>query len=74
VEDTNQKVDQEDEPSPTEKKAYISSDSRRCLPALGEAESHLCSPPVWTLEVVRMSDRFSGQYPRQYPGYGDHGA
>ena len=70
VEDTDQKVDYEDKPSRAEKKPYISSDSRRCGPPGGVPESHLCSPPVWTLKVVRMSDRFCGQY----PGYGDHGA
>ena len=54
VEDADQNVDHEDEPNRAEKKAYISSDSPRCGPAPGEAESHLCSPPVWALEVVRM--------------------
>ena len=61
VEDADQKVDREDKPNLTEKKPYISSDSPICGPARGGA--HLCSPPVWALEVVRMSDRFCGQYP-----------
>ena len=45
VEDTDQKVDQEDKPSRAEKKPYISNDSRRCGPAGGVPESHLCPPP-----------------------------
>ena len=69
VEDTDQKVDREDNPNRAEKNPYPSSDSLRCGPAPGVGERHLCSPPVWTLKVVRMSDRFCGQY----PGYGDHG-
>lgn len=51
VEDADQKVDHEDEPNPAEKKSYISSDSPICG---GGAGSHLSSPPVWALEVVRM--------------------
>lgn len=57
-EDADQYVDRDEEPNLVEKDRYISGDSPRCVAAPGEAESHLCSPPVWTLKVVRMSDRF----------------
>ena len=45
VEDTDQNVDQEEQPSCAEK---------------GVQKFHLSSPPAWTLQLVRMSDRFAG--------------
>jgi hypothetical protein len=63
VEDTDQKVDQDDKPILAENKGYISTDSPICGPALDEGKRHLCSPPVWALEVVRMSDRFAVSNP-----------
>ena len=53
-EDTDQKVDHEDEPNRAEKKAYISSNSLICGPPPGVTDRHLSSPPVRALEVVRM--------------------
>ena len=52
VEDTNQNVDRDEKPILAEKDHYISCNS----PIYG----HLSSPPVWTLKVVRMSDRLAG--------------
>jgi hypothetical protein len=45
VEDTDQNVDRDEQSSCAEK---------------GLQKFHLNSPPVWTLEVVRMSDRLAG--------------
>jgi hypothetical protein len=43
--DTDQDVDHDKQPNSAEK---------------GAQKFHLSSPPVWTLELVRMSDRFAG--------------
>jgi hypothetical protein len=45
VEDTDQNVDGDEQPSCAKK---------------GVQEFHLSSPPAWTLELLQMSDRFAG--------------
>ena len=69
VEDADQDVDRDENPEPAEKDQYINGNPLICGPARGSGlpRRHLSSPPGWTLEVVRVSDRFAGQY----PGCGD---
>jgi hypothetical protein len=59
VEDSDQKVDHKEKPELTEKAPYISEDSGICAASGGVLERNLSSPPVWTLQVAPMTDRFA---------------
>jgi hypothetical protein len=58
MEDADQNVDRDENPKPGEKDHNISSDPLIGATARGgDLRRHLSSPPVRTLEVVRMGDR-----------------
>jgi hypothetical protein len=58
MEDADQNIDRDENPKPGEKDHNISSNPLICATARGgDLPRHLSSPPVWTLEVVRMGDR-----------------
>ena len=64
VEDSDQNIDHKENPELTEKAPYISENSGICAASGGVLERHLSSPPVRTLEVVPMTDRFAGSWTR----------